>query len=104
MKLRSQVAKVEDMAGPLLYSCVRFGPAFALPGPFQPPERRLTQLCTRRFGEPATRLLDAARATLGVLWPVLKWVGLALLLVASALLVYLAAVLLARLVVWASFP
>jgi hypothetical protein len=35
---------------------------------------------------------------------VLKWVGLALLLVASALFVYLAAVLLARLVVWASFP
>ena len=55
----------------------------------------------RRTG---TRLLDAARATLGVLWPVLKWVGLALLLVASAMLVYLAAVLLARLVVWASFP
>jgi hypothetical protein len=55
----------------------------------------------RRTG---TRLLDAARTTLGVLWPVLKWVGLALLLVASALLVYLAAVLLARLVVWASFP
>ena len=55
----------------------------------------------RRTG---TRLLEAARATLGVLWPVLKWVGLALLLVASALLVYLATVLLARLVVWASFP
>ena len=50
----------------------------------------------RRTG---TRLLEAAKATLGVLWPVLKWVGLALLLVASALLVYLAAVLLARLVV-----
>ena len=50
----------------------------------------------RRTG---TRLLEAARATLGVLWPVLKWMGLPLLLVASALLVYLAAVLLARLVV-----
>jgi len=56
------------------------------------------------FRRTGTRLLDAARVTLGVLWPVLKWVGLALLLVASALLVYLAAVLLARLVVWASFP
>ena len=55
----------------------------------------------RRTG---TRLLEAARATLGVLWPVLKWMGLALLLVASALFVYLAAVLLAKLMVWASFP
>ena len=45
----------------------------------------------RRTG---TRLPEAARVTLEVLWPVLKWVGLALLLVASALLVYLAAVLL----------
>jgi len=50
----------------------------------------------RRTG---TRLPEAARVTLEVLWPVLKWVGLALLLVASALLVYLAAVLLARLMV-----
>ncbi len=50
----------------------------------------------RRTG---TRLPEAARVTLRVLWPVLKWVGLALLLVASALLVYLAAVLLARLMV-----
>ena len=44
----------------------------------------------RRAG---TRPLDAARATLGVLLSGLNWVGLALLLVASVLLVYLSAVL-----------
>ncbi len=49
-------------------------------------------------------LLEAARATLGVLVSGLNWVGLALVLVASVLLVYLGAVLLARLGVWAFFP
>lgn len=49
-------------------------------------------------------LLEAARATLGVLLSGLNWVGLALVLVASALLVYLGEVLLARLGVWASIP
>jgi hypothetical protein len=46
-------------------------------------------------------LLEAARAMLGVLLSGLNWVGLALVLVASVLLVYLGAVLLARLGVWA---
>jgi hypothetical protein len=49
-------------------------------------------------------LLEAARATLGVLLSGLNWVGLALVLVASLLLVYLGAVLLARLGVWAFYP
>lgn len=49
-------------------------------------------------------LLEAAKATLGVLLSGLKWVGLALVLVASVLLVYLVAVLLARLGVWAFHP
>jgi hypothetical protein len=49
-------------------------------------------------------LLEAARATLGVLLSGLNWVGLALVLVASVLLVYLGAVLLARLGVWAFYP
>ncbi len=49
-------------------------------------------------------LLEAARATHGVLLSGLNWVGLALVLVASVLLVYLGAVLLARLGVWAFYP
>jgi hypothetical protein len=49
-------------------------------------------------------LLEATRATLGVLLSGLNWVGLALVLVASVLLVYLGAVLLARLGVWAFYP
>lgn len=49
-------------------------------------------------------LLEAARATLGVLLSGLNWVGLTLVLVASVLLVYLGAVLLARLGVWAFYP
>jgi hypothetical protein len=49
-------------------------------------------------------LLEAARAMLGVLLSGLNWVGLALVLVASVLLVYLGAVLLARLGVWAFCP
>jgi hypothetical protein len=49
-------------------------------------------------------LLEAARATLGVLLSGLNWVGLTLVLVASVLLVYVGAVLLARLGVWAFYP
>ena len=49
-------------------------------------------------------LLEASRTTLGVLLSGLNWVGLALVLVASVLLVYLGAVLLARLGVWAFYP
>ena len=44
------------------------------------------------------------RRLLGTLAPVLKWVGAALVLASCALLVYLGAVLLARLAVWAFFP
>ena len=102
MKLRSRLAKVEDMAGPLLSSCVRFGPAFALPGPSQRPEADAALYETIR--QTTRRLLEAARAARGALWPVLQWVGLALLLIASALLVYLAAILLVRLAVWAYLP
>jgi hypothetical protein len=49
-------------------------------------------------------LLGQLRATLGVLLPGLTWVGFALLLVACALLVYLGAVLMARLGAWLPFP
>jgi len=52
----------------------------------------------------ARRLLRIARATLEVLLSGLKWVGVALLVVASVLLVYLGAVLLARWGVWAFYP
>ena len=55
----------------------------------------------RRVG---ARLLDAVRPRIGVLLPGLNWVGVALLVVASTLLVYLGAVLLARLGVWAFYP
>ena len=44
------------------------------------------------------------RRLLGTLTPVLKWVGAALMLTSCALVVYLGAVLLARLAVWAFFP
>ena len=44
------------------------------------------------------------RTTLGVLSVVLKWVGLALLVVASLLAVYLGAGLLGELVVRATYP
>ena len=49
-------------------------------------------------------LLQTARATLRVLPPVLKWVGAVMVLVSCALLVYLGAILLARMAVWAFFP
>jgi hypothetical protein len=44
------------------------------------------------------------RTTLGVLSVVLKWVGVALLVVACLLAVYLGASLLAEVVVWATYP
>jgi hypothetical protein len=51
------------------------------------------------------RALETARAAaLKALWPVLKWVGVALLVISCALAVYLGAVLLARLVLWAYLP
>ena len=50
------------------------------------------------------RLLEAARAALGALSPVLRWVGVGLLVISCALAVYLGTVLLARLAMWASFP
>jgi hypothetical protein len=50
------------------------------------------------------RLLEAAGAAFGALWPVLKWVGVGVLVISCALAVYLGTVLLARLAMWASFP
>jgi hypothetical protein len=50
------------------------------------------------------RLLDAASAALEVMTFGLTWVGVSLLVVASVLLVYLGAVLLARLGAWAFYP
>ena len=56
----------------------------------------------RRVG---ARSLDAVRPRVGVLLSGLNWVRVALLVVASTLLVYLGAVLLARLgVLWAFYP
>ena len=53
----------------------------------------------------ATRqLLEEARTALGVLSPVLKWVGVALLVVACLLAVYLGAGLLGELAVRATYP
>jgi hypothetical protein len=49
-------------------------------------------------------LLEEARTTLGALSVVLKWVGVALLVVACLLAVYLGAALLAELVAWANYP
>jgi hypothetical protein len=48
--------------------------------------------------------LEEVRTTLGVLSVVLKWVGVALLVVACLLAMYLGAGLLAELVVWAAYP
>ena len=50
------------------------------------------------------RLLDAASAALEGMTFGLTWVGVSLLVVASVLLVYLGAVLLARLGAWAFYP
>ena len=50
------------------------------------------------------QLLEEARTTLGVLSVVLKWVGVALLIVACLLAVYLGASLLGELAVRATYP
>ena len=50
------------------------------------------------------KLLEEERTTLRVLSVVLKWVGVALLVVACLLAVYLGAALLAELVAWANYP
>ena len=51
------------------------------------------------------RALETARAaTLKALCPILKWVGVALLVISCALAAYLGAVLLARMVLWAYLP
>ena len=50
------------------------------------------------------RVLEEARTTLRVLSVVLKWVGVALLVVACLFAVYLVAGLLGELVVWATYP
>ena len=51
------------------------------------------------------RALESARAaTLKALCPVLKWAGVALLVISCALAAYLGAVLLARMVLWAYLP
>ena len=50
------------------------------------------------------RLFEEERTTLGALSVVLKWVGIALLVVACLLAVYLGASLLADLAVWATYP
>jgi hypothetical protein len=50
------------------------------------------------------QLLEESRTRLVVLALVLRWVGLALLVVACPLAVYLGASLLGELVVWATYP
>jgi hypothetical protein len=50
------------------------------------------------------QLLEEARTTLRGLSVVLKWVGVALLVVACLVAVYLGASLLAELVAWANYP
>jgi hypothetical protein len=50
------------------------------------------------------QLLEESRTRLVVLSLVLRWVGLALLVVACLLAVYLGASLLGELVVWATYP
>ena len=53
---------------------------------------------------PTKQLLEEARTTLGALSVVLKWVGVALLVVACLLAVYSGAGLLGELAVWATYP
>ena len=48
--------------------------------------------------------MEEVRTTLGALWVVLKWVGVALLVVACLLAVYLGAASLGELVVRATYP
>jgi hypothetical protein len=50
------------------------------------------------------QLLEEVRTTLRVLSVVLKWVGVALLVIAALMAVYLGAVLLGELAVWATYP
>ena len=50
------------------------------------------------------QLLEEVRTTLRALSVVLKWVGLALLVVACLLAVYLGAALLGELAVWVTYP
>ncbi|HSK82110.1 MAG TPA: hypothetical protein VK902_01715 [Rubrobacter sp.] len=52
----------------------------------------------------ATKQLLEASTTLRVLSVVLKWVGVALLVLACLLAVYLGAALLGELAVWATYP
>ena len=75
----------------------RFFPAFSFPLPKTPGSRYPGLYETIR--QATRRLLEAAGAELGALWPVLKWVGVGMLVVSCALAVYLGAVLLARLAV-----
>ncbi len=50
------------------------------------------------------QLLEEVRTRLGALSVVLKWVGVALLVIAGLMAVYLGAVLLGELAVWATYP
>jgi hypothetical protein len=62
------------------------------------------QLSRRRYGKLQGNCFEEARTTLGVLSVVLKWVGIALLVLACLLAVYLGAGLLAELAVRATYP
>ena len=68
------------------------GRAFALPDPSRCPVVGATLYETIR------------RATMRLLEAVLKWAGITALLVSLALMVYLGAILIARLSVWAFYP
>jgi hypothetical protein len=61
------------------------------------------QLNRRRYSEPQGNCLRRRKTRLRVLSVVLKWVGLALLIVACLLAVYLGAALLGELAVWATY-
>ena len=50
------------------------------------------------------QLLEEVRTRLGALSVVLKWTGVALLVIACVLAVYLGAALLGELAVWATYP
>jgi hypothetical protein len=63
-----------------------------------------TQLCTRDTASHKATVGGGERTTLGVLSVVLKWVGVALLIVACLLAVYLGAGLLGELAVRATYP
>ena len=69
-----------------------YGRAFALPDPSRRPEVGATLYETIR------------RATMRLLEGALRWVGITSLLVSFVLMVYLGAVLLARLSSWAFYP